>query len=189
QLQQVARDTGLDITLYPGCEIYCVYEEPNEVLQGVLDGRYAPLGNSGYVLLEFNPGDSSRDIVEFIQEYIRLARELNVKPQRVLLAHAERYDDLCADTAALDRLRVMGVLIQINAYNLMEEQNEQRKENARRLLKEGRVFCIGSDAHRTYHREPNMESGIRYIFETCDEETAQAICYDNGKQLLLGQLG
>ena len=59
------------------------------------------------------------------------------------------------------------------------------REFARQLLKDKMVMFIGSDAHRTNHRPSNVKSGIDYIYENCDKEYADAVCYKNAEQLLL----
>lgn len=62
------------------------------------------------------------------------------------------------------------------------------KAFARRLLAERKVSFLGSDAHRTDHRPPCVKNGIRYVYDHCDVDYANAVCYENAKQLLTGAL-
>ena len=56
---------------------------------------------------------------------------------------------------------------------------------ARMLLKDRLVTFADSDAHRTTHRTPRIQSGIDYIYANCDGDYAEAIFYRNAEQLLL----
>lgn len=76
--------------------------------------------------------------------------------------------------------------MQINAYSLVEEKNESTKELARMLLKNKLVTFVGSDAHRTTHRPPNIKSGVDYIYQNCDGQYADDICFRNAERYLLG---
>ena len=187
-LQQEWAKQGRGLTLYPGCEIYCPAETPESVLQKVQSKEYALLGNSGYMLLEFDPGSRSRYILDFVRRILDLAAASDFKSKHVVLAHVERYRHLADDDEALDTLLAWGCRIQINAFSLAEEQTSSIKVFARRLLAERNVSFLGSDAHRTDHRPPCVKNGIRYIYDHCDVDYANAVCYENAKRLLTGAL-
>ena len=187
-LQQEWAKQGRGLTLYPGCEIYCPAETPESVLQKVQSKEYALLGNSGYMLLEFDPGSRSRYILDFVRRILDLAAASDFKSKHVVLAHVERYRHLADDDEALDTLLAWGCRIQINAFSLAEEQTSSIKVFARRLLAERTVSFLGSDAHRTDHRPPCVKNGIRYIYDHCDVDYANAVCYENAKRLLTGAL-
>ena len=74
--------------------------------------------------------------------------------------------------------------MQINAYSLVDETNENIKRHARKLLKEKCVTFIGSDAHRTDHRAYMIKHGIDYIYNNCDVAYANDICYKNAERVL-----
>lgn len=69
-LQQEWAKQGRGLTLYPGCEIYCPAEMPESVLQKVQSKEYALLGNSGYMLLEFDPGSRGWYILDFVRRIL-----------------------------------------------------------------------------------------------------------------------
>ena len=187
-LQQEWAKQGRGLTLYPGCEIYCPMETPESVLRKVQSKEYALLGNSGYMLLEFAPDSESRYILDFVRRILDLAAVSDSKAKHVVLAHLERYESLADDEAALNTLLAWGCRIQINAFSLAEELNPSIKAFARRLLAERKVSFLGSDAHRTDHRPPCVKNGIRYVYDHCDVDYANAVCYENAKQLLTGAL-
>ena len=187
-LQQEWAKQGRGLTLYPGCEIYCPMETPESALRKVQSKDYALLGNSGYMLLEFDPVSRSQYILDFVRRVLDLAAASDSKAKHVVLAHVERYKHLADDDEALNTLPAWGCRIQINAYSLVEELNPLIKAFARRLLDERKVSFLGSDAHRTDHRPPCVKNGIRYVYDHCDVDYANAVCYKNAKQLLTGAL-
>ncbi|MGN1021452.1 MAG: CpsB/CapC family capsule biosynthesis tyrosine phosphatase [Aristaeellaceae bacterium] len=189
QLQQALAAQQMKLSLYPGCEIHCPGKTPESVLQRVQRGEYALLGNSGHMLLEFDPDSSSASILACVRQILALAAASDAKAKHVVLAHAERYRRLADDADALDALLALGCRIQINAYSLAEEPKPSTKAFARRLLDERKVSFLGSDAHRTEHRPPCMKNGIRYVYDHCDVDYANAVCYENARQLLTGALG
>ena len=151
--------------------------------------EYALLGNSGYMLLEFDPGSRSRYMLDYVRSILEMTAALDAKAKHVVLAHVERYSNLANDDETLNTLLAWGCRIQINAYSLAEEPKPSTKAFARRLLDERKVSFLGSDAHRTDHRPPCVKNGIRYIYDHCDVDYANAVCYENAKLLLTGALG
>lgn len=174
-LRRKVKELGLGINVHSGCEILC-----DDTCFGKLQYHKLPtIAMSKFVLLEFNTFTSAEDIVQCVRGVVDLT------PFTPIIAHAERYDCLKYDERAYKELQIRKIPIQINAYSLVEEKNTFRREFARQLLKDKMVMFIGSDAHRTNHRPPNVKSGIDYIYENCDKDYADAVCYKNAEQLLL----
>lgn len=46
-------------------------------------------------------------------------------------------------------------------------------------------ILFGSDAHRLNHSPPELLSGVNYIYENCDKEYADAVCFGNAERLIL----
>ena len=89
--------------------------------------EYALLGNSGYMLLEFDPGSRSRYMLDFVRSILDMTAASDAKAKHVVLAHVERYSNLANDDEALNTLLAWGCRIQINAYSLAEEQKPSMK--------------------------------------------------------------
>lgn len=67
-----------------------------------------------------------------------------------IIAHLDRYEHIRKDKAKLDRLLSMNVKIQLNAYSLVDKRGlkgYQTYRFAKKLLKNGIVDVLGSDAH------------------------------------------
>ena len=74
----------------------------------------------------------------------------------VMLAHIERFLT-CTDEKTWDYLRRCGVLMQINASFLT---GFWTKSKAKRMLRQGKVHFLGSDAHNLTDRKPNLTPAL-----------------------------
>ena len=180
QLEARLKLENIPVRLHPGSEIYCDPHTFPAVLDLLMQKRLRPMGNSRYVLLEFDPYTEPGDLLEFIRQ---VQTQTDFLP---IVAHIERYLFLHQEPAALEILKRWEVPIQINAYSLAEETDRRIRGFAQMMLAERRVTFVGSDAHRTTHRPPMVAKGIEYICQTCSEAYANAVCYDNAARLLLG---
>ena len=138
-----------------------------------------PLGNSKYILLEFDTDISAKEVLCYVKQLMEDSEYIPV------IAHVERYPALDEDPGALNVLKNWNIPLQINAYSLVEEKNQNVRDFARKLLDHKLVTFIGSDAHRLDHRPPNIQSGVEYIYANCDIAYANDVCYHNAEKMLL----
>lgn len=174
-LQICTKSEFPDLTLYPGCELLCSGAYIEDVLRGLKIGTYLPLGTSKYVLTELytdaTPSEAKKIVGSLVSN--------GWKP---ILAHVERYPNLF-DGHSIVELIGLGAKLQINLYSLAEEHNMAVRERSRYLLANHYVHFVGSDAHRSNHRPPRYEKGVQYIYENCDRDYADAICFGNATDL------
>lgn len=178
-LQKSAFDAGMEIRLHRGCEIDASDEDMGEIARAVERGRYHTLGKSDYVLLEFDRYTGTEELLTAIKQYIEL------RNNHIVIAHLERLYCLHEDDETISLLQSMGCLFQLNAYSLVEEQKESTRNFARRMVAQQRITFLGSDAHRMEHRPPNVTSGVEYIYQHCDAEYADDVCYKNAEEILI----
>lgn len=178
QLQLMLKKEKIDVRIYPGTEIACSYRAMPVIIEQLKDEHLHPIGKSKYVLLEFDSHVRSSEI----KSCLKYMHSCKFQP---IIAHVERYYCLHADENTLDLLQNCNIPLQINAYSLVEEKNEEIRNFARKLLAEKRVTFVGSDAHRLEHRPPNVLSGIEFIYENCASDYADNICYKNAERILL----
>ena len=67
---------------------------------------------------------------------------------------------------------------------LFEKMDDAIKNWARRLVLERKADFLGTDAHRTYHRPPSVEMGLKWLYKNTDPEYADAISRGNAQGLL-----
>ena len=80
----------------------------------------------------------------------------------------------------------LGVLMQVNAYDLDLNWKIRTKELAQWMATERMISFIGSDMHGVYNgkRVPKMKEGIRWLYEHTDKEYANAVAFGNASRLL-----
>ena len=79
----------------------------------------------------------------------------------------------------LEQLLKLGAKLQVNAYSYVEEKNSHIKNTAQKLLREQKVFCVGSDAHNLKYRPAKISSGVEYVIDNATKEYAQKVLYQN----------
>ena len=172
-LNSMARSVFPDLKLYRGTEVLCAAEYIDDIIYGLKNEIFLPLGNSDCVLTEFYP-DVTPDEAEKITESLIKAG------YRPIIAHAERYPGLYEIVPELIK---SGCRIQVNAHSLTSDADEDEKTYARRLLSERYVSFIGSDSHDLLYRPPMLSEGVRYIREYAENGYAEDILHGNAEKL------
>lgn len=168
QLQDELDARQIGIELYPGSELY--YRDG--LAEELEDGETLTLAGSHYVLTEFSPG------AEY--EYIRNGiYSLQMHGYRPILAHAERYRNICLKPERAADLEEMGCYIQVNAGSIMGTFGFAARQFTRKLLKQQLVSFIASDAHDTGRRAPYLADCADYVAKKFGEDYRQEILYDN----------
>lgn len=181
-LKEKAISEGIDINLHRGMEILCeddIYFP--ETIRDIKNGKIKTLNDTDYILVELSPFMSPQDILDCVSSVIEQTGK------KFVLAHVERYRVLHNEDDVLKQLKNRGCLFQINAYSLAEEKSDRIRKFARNLLSKQLVDFIGSDAHRVNHRPPEVSTGVDYIYENCDAEYADAVCFKNAERMLLNE--
>ena len=170
---------GIDVKLHKGMETLCEDDRYfPETLRDINNGTVKTLNGTDYLLLEMSPFMSTEEIYECVNTVFEQTGK------KVVLAHIERYSVLDGEDDVIAQLKELGCLFQINAYSLAKEKYDSIRNFARKLLAQKLVDFIGSDAHRVNHRPPELLTGVAYIYENCDEEYADAVCFRNAERML-----
>ena len=173
RLQAKAWEQGIDITLYPGTEIYY-----SSTLEDKLEsGWLARMNDSEYVLVEFSPMESFSYIRNALEDIFSLG-------YHPILAHVERYRCMLGSVENVRSLHDMGCQIQVNAGSIAGEYGFTAKHFIKKLLKNRLVEYLGTDAHNTGNRKPDMAKCARVISKTCDEEYAERLLGGNAREYL-----
>lgn len=163
RLQEKLDNEGIKINIHTGNEIM--------YFSGAIDrlerGEILTMCDSDYVLVEFLPGDDYRHILGALDEF----RYMGYLP---ILAHVERYECMLRDMNYVKELSRRGVKIQINAASYSGALGHKVKKIVSRMLDEGYVDYIGTDAHDTAKRAPRMIKCLkqldkRYVEEDVDD--------------------
>lgn len=185
KLSEYIREWYPDMSIYPGCEVYCEGSMMDEVLEKLDSGIYPTLNfTCCFVLMELSPWTCREDATECVKALV----DAGYIP---VIAHLERYKELRDNLELVDLLMKMGALVQVNAYSLIEEETDPVCAWAKTLVLKNKVTFLGTDCHKTYYRPPNTE-GLRWIWKMVeqgklDKAYADAITIRNAEIMLLGR--
>jgi protein-tyrosine phosphatase len=169
------RAEGIEIDLVPAAEIYLV----GDTAERLADRRegHRPLGQSRYVLVEFNLANSPG-------EAVRPLGDLLDGGWRPVLAHPERYRYFWQHPAALADLAAMGVLLQVTAGSLLGEFGAAARRLGERLVRAELTALVATDAHHFWRRRPNLVEGRARLVELVGPEAADRLTRRNPEAVL-----
>ena len=179
RLKERAAEEVPEVKLYLGTEWYCAWNLGDRIRR-----REAfRMNDTEYVLTEFLEYSGEHDGADKILTNLK---ELKKQGFRPILAHPERYKAMQEDWDLAKRVCDLGVLLQVNAYDLELNWKIRTKELAQWLAEERMISFIGSDMHGVYNgkRVPKMKEGVRWLYENTDKEYAEAVCFGNAERLL-----
>lgn len=163
---------GIGIELYPGQE--CMYY--SGLVEKLKKSQVLTLAGSLYVLIEFEPECSFR----YLAGGLREIRQAGYIP---ILAHFERYACLFRE-GHLKELKNQGFLTQMNFDRLLEPDRLFRKNQWRRLVKEGMVDFLGSDCHGTHYRPFRIGESQEWLERELEPELRRRILETNIKRII-----
>jgi protein-tyrosine phosphatase len=169
------RSEGIELELVPAAEIYLVGDTATR-----LDERregHRPLGESRYVLVEFNLADSPR-------EALRPLGDLLDRGWRPLLAHPERYRYFWRYPADLAEIAAMGVLLQVTGGSLIGEFGREAQALGERLVRADLTAVVATDAHHAWRRRPNLAEARARLTELVGAEAAERLTSTNPAAML-----
>lgn len=173
-LEKAITEKKYNIRIYKGNELLYRDDLP-EFLE---EGRASCLAGSRFILVEFNPYEEQQTIRSGMY---RMISEGYIP----ILAHLERYNCFQRDIKAVQNLREMGVLIQVNAGSITGEFGLGTKMLCGKLLRENMVHFVATDAHRGKgHRCETLSACAQLIEKKYGTETAQRLLKDNPQKII-----
>lgn len=153
---------GLGVWLLPGAEV--LYTAQTE--RFLRERRIPTLGGTDWVLIEFDPGVRYEELRKALTN-VALAGNVPV------LAHMERYENLAGSVKkCLALKRELDVLFQMNCSTVIGGRGFLRDRQARKLLDEGLIDAVASDAHNVDRRPTRMRAAYEALAARYGEETA-----------------
>ncbi len=173
QLQEKADQAGMEIKLHTGNEIYYSSETV-----GILEEKQAcTMADSDYVLVEFGPMDG----IEHIRGGIYQVLSAGYRP---ILAHAERYENVCKDVGRVEDLIAMGCYIQVNGGSIIGQYGLGTKQILRKMLKKRLIHFVATDAHGSGKRKPEMAECAHYLEKKYGKEYMERLLRFNPSQVI-----
>lgn len=176
QLENVLRQEGVPVALYPGAEILCTPET-----EALAKKKSLPtLGDTNYVLTEFY-FDTPFTHMDAMLDNIAVCGYIPV------IAHPERYEAIIHDPSGIDLWFRKGYVIQLNKGSVLGAFGYQVRNVAQWLLNGGLAHVIASDAHSASRRTPDMTRLRQQLSEICPEAYAQILLEENPSRLIRGE--
>lgn len=161
--------------LYLGSEL--LWEEG--VVDALEEGKALTMNGTSYVLVEF--------LADVGYEYIESAiRKLQYAGYIPIIAHVERYWQL-KSRKMLRKLVDMGAYLQVNVSIILGHHGFWQKRCIVRWMKEGLIHFVGTDAHNSKTRKPEMKQCVQYLEKKLGIVKTRRILEENPKKVLEGE--
>lgn len=176
ELAATAAGSGPLLHLHPGGEIRIdgLLLDELETLPG---SGLMPLADSRYLLLEFDRWALTVDPVE-------LTHELLVAGWVPIYAHPEMIPYLAEDLPLMEHLASMGALFQVTGGSLTGEYGRELRQVTARMVDEGLIHFVASDAHGTGHRPPGLSAARRELESRWDARRAWELTTGNPRAVV-----
>lgn len=133
------------------------------------------IGDTGYMLLEL-------PFERFHENFHNdLANFMNRCRNSVILAHIERYLNFGNTAEDIDRIRSNGnIICQMNCSSVAEAGFFKRNKLLK-MISDGTVSVLGTDAHDLVHRPPMFQKAEAAIISRCGRSEFDRICRQSEK--------
>lgn len=174
QLQALA-PTGF--ILYQGADFHLMHDNIVDAVSS--PAKYA-LNGKNYLLVELS------DLVIF-PNTSDLYQSLEDVGLKLVITHPERNRILQQKPHLIEEWAGQGRLMQVTAGSLFGRFGKRASDLANRMLKQGLVHFIASDAHDTTHRPPRLDLAHEYVKQRYSLELADILCIDHPRAAVEGR--
>jgi len=172
-LENALAEEGIDLKLVRGGDIHIA----PDISERLTAGSLPALGSSHYFLFEpphhvLPPG------------ILKLCEKIMKAGYTPVLTHPERLTWIEKNYEIICKLDEMGLVIQLTAGSITGTFGKRAKYWSERMLEEGRVDIIASDAHNTRSRPPGLIKAHDTIAKMLGDAPAKVIVHDNPQRIL-----
>lgn len=175
-LRKALEQEGIELTLVEGADVHLA---PN-LVDGLRSDRIPSLNGSRYFLLE----PPHHVAPPRFEEQVFLLLSAGYVP---IITHPERLTWIESHYAMFPRLASRGAWLQLTAGALTGRFGKRPKYWSERLLEEGPVQIVATDAHRADNRPPRLAEGREAVARRLGDEAAQAMVQDRPSAVLANQ--
>lgn len=161
KLQSHLDEAGIKLRLVVGADAHLV----PELLSGLQSGRVPTLNQSKYFLLE-----PSHHIA--VPNFDSAVFEIMVAGYMPVITHPERLTWIEDHYPTFVDLAKRGVWLQLTAGSILGKFGSRAKYWSERLLSDGLVHIIASDAHNTGRRSPKMADAFELVVKLVGKQEA-----------------
>lgn len=168
---------GINIGLYLGSEVYY----SSSISEDYAKGLYIPIGTrKKYLLVELSTTVMPQGVSNGLYK-------LMLEGCEPIIAHPERYTYVQKDYKTILDFSKAQIPIQVTTQAIMGFLGRRAFKTAVKLLDEGLVSFLSSDAHDPIKRPILFREAVRFLHKRYGYETAKRLTIDNPKRILLGE--
>jgi len=168
---------GDRIQLGLGCDFHMTYDN---VQDAIAHPEKYSINGKGHLLIELPDYGISQNLSETLYQ-------LQVAGLTPILTHPERNQTLLASPERMVPWIQRGLLVQITAGSIEGRFGKTSQKMAHKLLADGWVTFIATDAHDTKRRPPIVRPVYALVAEKYGEETARALFVLNPRAAFEGR--
>lgn len=158
-LQREIRNHNINLTVYPGQEVYLA-PGFTELLK---KGEFIGLNESRYMLVEFS-------MLEMADVAYRKLQQVIAEGYVPIVAHPERYGFVTEQQEAVYRMKDLGALLQVNRGSIKGAFGKSAMKKANEIISTFQADFVASDAHSQYSRTPYLADVHEFISEEISTE-------------------
>ena len=174
--QRAIDESGIDLRLIAGAEVHLA----PDLLKQLRSGYAQTFGSTSYFLLEPSHTITPPQFERFVKAIIDAG-------YRPIIAHPERLTWIEQHYALICAVDEAGAAMQLTAGALLGQFGSRPRYWAERMLSEGRVDIIASDAHDARRRLPGLSAGMAAAAVIVGADSARAMVLDNPAAVLRDQ--
>ena len=172
EFKNAVMENGINIKLHLGCEI----EYSSDVPRLLNEGKVLTLCNSKYILLEFAPYISIRDMINAVQDIVLLG-------YIPVLAHIERYSALRNNIDDVIQLRNIGAKIQVN-IDYITSKMIFTDIFLKLLISMQLIDFVAGDIHVNAYSPSQIKKCAKIIQKYSSSDYVQEVFYKNAEKIL-----
>ena len=177
KIQELAAAAATPVRLHRGCDFHLQYDNIQDALAN--PSKYT-IDGGPYLLVEF----SELLIVRSTDEVFERFRQAGIVP---IITHPERNFLLHRRSARLRSWVEAGCLVQVTAQSLLGRFGPEARRAAHRLVEQGLVHVVASDAHDAEDRPPRLDLAHQRLSRKYGQGWADLLCRVNPAAVLAGQ--
>lgn len=173
QLAATLAEEGIALTLWTGADVHV---DP-QLVEKLSAGTIPTIGQSRYFLFE----PPHNVLPPRLPELVRSLIAASFVP---VITHPERLRWIESHYDLIGRLAALGALVQLTASSITGGFGRRARYWSERMLDEGVVDLIASDAHNTTGRPPIMSGARDAVIARLGEAKALEMVYNNPARIL-----
>ena len=174
KVKDAAKPLYQDLELYLGNEVY--YE--SDTCDHLKAGHIHTMNGTRYVLIEFPVTIGRVGIFHAVVSLVSLG-------YYPIIAHVERYMDLMKHVEDIPGLIDSGAYLQMNTKTVVGKRFDRFSKKCHKLIVDGYISFLGSDAHNTEYRQPRYEKAAKWVKKHIDYP--EDILFSNSDYLISGE--